>query len=126
MVDAVVEIAESHRMLERSRVDMMRAYAETDRCRSEFLVGYFGERVPRCGSCDNCRSGAAPEPAAAEEVPFAVQSRVDHEEFGTGMVTDVEEDRVTVLFDEVGYRTLSLAVVEEQRLLRPAGRGDVA
>ena len=42
-----------------------------------------------------------------------------HAEFGAGMVTDVEEDRLTVLFDDVGYRTLSLAVVEEEGLLTP-------
>lgn len=44
-----------------------------------------------------------------------------HEEFGTGTVTDLEEDRVTVLFDDVGYRTLSLDVVAEQGLLERTG-----
>ncbi len=29
----------------------------------------------------------------------------------------VEEDKLTVLFDDVGYRTLSLPVVREQELL---------
>ena len=29
-----------------------------------------------------------------------------------------EEDRITVLFDEVGYKTLSLSAVEESQLLR--------
>lgn len=35
--------------------------------------------------------------------------------------SDVEEDRITVLFEDVGYRTLSLELVEEQQLLVPAG-----
>ncbi|HEU5037169.1 MAG TPA: RecQ family ATP-dependent DNA helicase [Nocardioides sp.] len=112
-VAGAVALAESHRSLERSRVDMMRAYAETDRCRSEFLVGYFGEQVEeRCGRCDNCRAGTVPETRPAHAT-YAIQGRVRHDTFGTGVVTDIEEDRVTVLFDDVGYRTLSLELAEE-------------
>jgi ATP-dependent DNA helicase RecQ len=104
-------------------VEMMRAYAETDRCRAEFLVGYFGERLgERCDVCDSCRAGTAPEPAALDGSPYALQEQVRHEEFGPGVVTDLEEDRLTVLFDDVGYRTLSLEVVAEQELLVPDDR----
>jgi ATP-dependent DNA helicase RecQ len=117
--DAALEIAEAHRKLERSRVEMMRAYAETDRCRADFLLSYFGEpTASRCGVCDNCRAGVAPEPADERQASYPVQSHVVHDEFGAGVVTDVEEDRITVLFDDVGYRTLSTEVVEEQDLLR--------
>jgi ATP-dependent DNA helicase RecQ len=116
-VDGVVELAEAHRRLERSRVEMMRTYAETDRCRMELLVGYFGEDLQeRCGHCDNCRAGVAPDPAEAADAAYAVSERVGHAEFGQGIVTDVEEDRLTVLFDDVGYRTLSLELAEEGRL----------
>ena len=115
-VDAVVQLAESRRALDRSRVDMIREYAETRRCRMEFLLAYFGEPERElCGRCDNCVSGVAAEPVASG--PYAVGARVTHEEFGAGMVTDLDDDRLTVLFDDVGYRTLSLAVVEEQGLL---------
>ena len=116
------ELAEAHRSLERSRVEMLRGYAETQRCRMAFLVGYFGEPVEdRCGVCDNCRDGVAPEPTDDRDAAFAVQARVVHEEFGEGVVTDVEEDRLTVLFDDVGYRTLSLELIQSERLLRPNG-----
>lgn len=115
----VVELAEAHRSLERSRVEMVRAYAESDRCRAELLVGYFGERlVGRCGVCDGCRAGTVPDPVDEALAPYAVQERVRHGDFGSGVVTDVEDDRLTVLFDEVGYRTLSLQVVESEHLLR--------
>jgi ATP-dependent DNA helicase RecQ len=118
LVDVALELAEARRSLERSRVEMMRGYAETDRCRADFLVGYFGERLDaRCGVCDNCRAGTAADPAAEHDAPYAVQSRVSHPDFGDGVVADVEEDRLTVLFDEVGYRTLSLELVQEQGLL---------
>jgi ATP-dependent DNA helicase RecQ len=119
-VRAVTELAESRRRLERSRVEMMRAYAETDRCRAEFLVGYFGEPLgERCGVCDRCRAGTAPEPSVDDGSPHAVQARVRHGEFGDGIVTDVEADRLTVLFDDVGYRTLSRELVVDQDLLEP-------
>ncbi|SFC79118.1 ATP-dependent DNA helicase RecQ [Nocardioides terrae] len=118
LTSTALDLAESRRSLEHSRVDMMRAYAETDRCRADFLVGYFGEGVDeRCGVCDNCRDGRAPDPAEEKNAPFPTQSRVRHDEFGEGVVTDVEDDRLTVLFDEVGYRTLSVDLVTEQGLL---------
>jgi ATP-dependent DNA helicase RecQ len=118
-VDAVVQLAEARRALDRSRVDMVREYAETRRCRMEFLLAYFGEPERElCGRCDNCLAGVAAETSA--DGPYDVGARVAHEEFGAGMVTDVEDDRLTVLFDDVGYRTLSLAVVEEHGLLTPA------
>ncbi|WP_187697903.1 RecQ family zinc-binding domain-containing protein, partial [Cellulomonas telluris] len=104
VVDAVVARATSYRRLEESRVEMMRAYAETDRCRSAFMLGYFGaETGDRCGICDNCVAGLAPDEMQAEDAAYAVQDAVRHDEFGLGTVTDVEEDRVTVLFEDVGY-----------------------
>jgi ATP-dependent DNA helicase RecQ len=118
-VSAVVEMAEAHRSLDRSRVEMMRAYAETSRCRSEFLIGYFGEqRDTLCGSCDNCRSGVAPVPGHHGDTTYDVQERVEHADFGVGVVTDIEDDRLTVLFEDVGYRTLVLRLAEGG-LLRP-------
>jgi ATP-dependent DNA helicase RecQ len=117
-VDAVIERAEAHRRLQHSRVEMMRGYAETDRCRMEYLLGYFGEEADSlCGHCDNCRDGVAEQSVSRKDEPFPLQSDVRHEEFGDGVVTDLEEDRLTVLFRDVGYRTLSREVVAEQQLL---------
>ena len=120
--DAALEQAEAHRRLETSRVEMMRGYAETSRCRWDYLLGYFGEPSPGlCGQCDNCRSGAAQEEEpVAQEAPFPLQSYVEHEEFGPGTVMDLEEGRLTVLFEQVGYRTLDQAIVLDQDLLRRA------
>jgi len=121
-VEAVIARAEAYRNLQQSRVEMMRGYAETDRCRSAYLVGYFGEQVEElCGICDTCEAGVAQPLVTARDGRFAVQARVEHDEFGVGTVTDVEEDRITVLFEDVGYRTLSLELVEEQDLLVRAG-----
>jgi ATP-dependent DNA helicase RecQ len=122
LVDAVIAQAESHRSLDRSRVEMMRAYAETARCRTEFLAGYFGEELEHvCGHCDNCLAGTAQQHEDEADAPFPLQSSVQHEEFGRGTIMDVEPDRITVLFEDVGYRTLDAAVVAEHGLLKPLG-----
>src|SRR3954452_22852821 len=59
-VSAATQVAESHTRMDRSRVEMMRGYAETPGCRRQFLLGYFGEALPEpCGHCDTCESGSA-------------------------------------------------------------------
>jgi ATP-dependent DNA helicase RecQ len=60
------------------------------------------------------------EDAPPAELPFAIESRVAHPKWGEGTVTRYEQDRIVVVFDEAGYRTLSLEVVAEQDLLQPA------
>ena len=69
-----------------------------------------------CGHCDNCHDGTSVADQGAVG-PFPVHSKVRHAEWGPGMVLGYEEDRMTVLFDEVGYKTLSVRVVSEQGLL---------
>ena len=117
----VAEIARSQRTLEQSRIEMMRGFCETRGCRRQFLLAYFGEELPEpCGNCDTCRSGAAAGTADVGDVPYPLQSRVRHEQFGDGMVMGYEgdPDRVTVLFDTAGYRTLALDAVIDQGLLQ--------
>jgi ATP-dependent DNA helicase RecQ len=124
LVDAVIEDAEARRRLEDSRVEMMRGYAETRRCRWDFLLAYFGDDSSQlCGHCDNCEHGfAVEEQAQPARTSYVLQERVAHPEFGPGLVMDLEDDRITVLFDEVGYRTLSLEVVERDGLLTGGDR----
>jgi ATP-dependent DNA helicase RecQ len=124
-VDAVVARAEAQQKLERSRVEMMRAYAESDRCRMQFLLAYFGERMEEvCGRCDRCQAGTAQEQERrAEEAggtTYEVGATVQHPQFGRGSVVDVDAGEVTVLFEDVGYRTLDAAIVEEKGLLDTA------
>jgi ATP-dependent DNA helicase RecQ len=109
---------ERQRTLQRSRIEMMRGYAEGAGCRGRALVGYFGEPVERdCGHCDNC-ANPAPAPAGTREnVPFPVASTVRHQEWGDGTVMSYEQDRMVVLFEEVGYKTLSVPIVRRSGLL---------
>jgi ATP-dependent DNA helicase RecQ len=116
-VDQVIARAEAYRSIQKSRIEMMRVYAETMRCRRQFLLQYFGEtEAALCGDCDNCRAGTATDEPEMDS-PFAVEQQVRHETFGTGVVMSLDGEEITVLFDEVGYRTLSLPTVLERRLL---------
>jgi ATP-dependent DNA helicase RecQ len=104
--------------IERTRLAMMRRYAEHTGCRRSFLLTYFGQDYPGpCGNCDNDVAPAGPAPA---DFPFAVGTRVVSERWGPGTVQRYDGDQVTVLFDEHGYRELFLPVVLDRGLLRPA------
>ncbi|WP_246148003.1 RecQ family ATP-dependent DNA helicase [Nonomuraea turkmeniaca] len=110
-------LAERRRDIERTRLEMMRRYAETGDCRRRFLLGYFGEELAAaCGNCDTCRAGTTDRPQ--EGGPFPVHARVEHRTWGPGQVIQRGEDRLTVLFEEAGYRELHLDAVLEQHLLR--------
>ncbi|WP_326823238.1 ATP-dependent DNA helicase RecQ [Streptosporangium sp. NBC_01756] len=111
-----VELDDTRRRIDESRIDMMRGYAETTGCRRRFLLEYFGEPYERtCGGCDTCRAGLSAPPEA--DGPFSMHAKVRHSSWGAGVVMSREADRVTVLFDEVGYKTLSLEAVERDGLL---------
>ncbi|GBF07044.1 RecQ family ATP-dependent DNA helicase [Deinococcus aerius] len=122
-VVAQAALAQEHRRAyERSRLEMMRGYAETGGCRREFLLSYFGEEYhPPCGHCDNCEAGRVQAHPNPDGVPFAIGSRVAHPTFGEGLVMRYEGGKVTVLFDQQGYQTLALPVVLENGLLEPVG-----
>ncbi len=117
---AAREPAEHHERVDQSRVEMMRGYAETTDCRRQFLLGYFGEQLDEpCGNCDSCSAGTATGRTEEIDSPFSQETPVEHTEWGHGIVMRVEDDRLVVLFDEVGYKTLALAAVTENGLLEP-------
>jgi ATP-dependent DNA helicase RecQ len=116
---AARELAEHHERVDQSRVEMMRGYAETTDCRRQFLLGYFGEQLDDpCGNCDTCSAGTATDRDESAESPFPPETPVEHAEWGPGIVMRVEDDRIVVLFEEVGYKTLAVAAVTENGLLR--------
>lgn len=123
LVAAALEADEARHRLERSRIEMVRGYAETDGCRRQYVLGYFGEDLPDpCGRCDTCDDGSAAEVDAEvpEDAPFALQSTVRHPTFGDGLVMRYEQDRVVVLFEQEGYKVLALDAVEDRGLLEEA------
>ncbi len=121
-VGRAVGVAESGERFDRTRVEMMRGYAETRGCRRQFLLGYFGEHLPEpCGNCDRCHEGSAGLGSADDAVGavqgLPVDTEVLHKDWGQGVVMSAEGDRITVLFQEYGYRTLSVEVIEQTGVL---------
>ncbi|AIS02096.1 RecQ family ATP-dependent DNA helicase [Streptomyces glaucescens] len=121
-VERAARTAQAHRETDRSRVEMARAYAETTGCRRQFLLGYFGEEYDGpCGNCDLCdEDGSGHEeerPAHPAVGAYPVGAEVRHARWGDGTVLSQDGDRITVLFDQAGYRTLALDAV--------AGRDDL-
>ncbi|OUL32147.1 ATP-dependent DNA helicase RecQ [Nostoc sp. 106C] len=95
----------------RSRLEMMQNYAQLRDCRREYLLNYFGEPVDKkCKFCDNCQSGITVEEATFQ--PFPVNSYVIHTNYGTGQVMRYEADKMVVLFEKVGYKTLAVEIVQ--------------
>lgn len=122
-VDRATDTAEGHQRMVRSRIEMVRGYAETTHCRRQYLLGYFGERLAQpCGYCDTCQAGTAHEELTGKD-GFTLNGAVRHVSWGPGVVMAVEHDRMVVLFDSVGFKTLSLAAVQENDLLTPTGAG---
>ena len=104
--------------VERSRLEMMRRYAEHTGCRRSFLLSYFGQDYPGpCGNCDNDRTLAGGKTTVR---PFAVGERVTSERWGEGTVQRYDGDELTVLFDDHGYRDLLVPLVVQRQLLRRA------
>ncbi len=117
-----LESEAQRRAFERSRLEMMRAYAELRECRRRYILNYFGEEPEwdRCSCCDiDITQQATPVAAQAPLAPdaFSINDVVEHPSLGRGLVQRVTAEAVTVLFDSAGYKTLALDLVEEQQLL---------
>jgi ATP-dependent DNA helicase RecQ len=116
--EAVTQAHERRANVQRSRLEMIRGYAEVRDCRREYLLNYFGEAYEApCPACDNCAAGLVTTEAHGQ--PFAPNSRVAHQKWGAGLVMRYEEAKIVILFDDVGYKTLAVDVVLENGLLQP-------
>ncbi|MEV7620293.1 RecQ family ATP-dependent DNA helicase [Microbacterium sp. NPDC089321] len=118
-VSDALERADERERIEQTRIEMMRSYAESRRCRRLTLLHYFGEDLGEpCGNCDLCEEGETSTPdAGPAQGAFGVDDRVRHEEWGPGTVMSVEDDRMTVFFEAEGYRVLSLELIAEKDLV---------
>ena len=115
VVQRAEELRDQLRALQETEVDLVRRYAETDDCRRRLVLELLGEEHPEpCGRCDTCDAGRA---TVATDRPFPLGAPVTHPSFGDGSVAQYEGDRVVVLFDAEGYRTLDLDLVRSDRLL---------
>lgn len=107
--------AEQVATLERSRVELVRSYAQTADCRRRVLLELLGEDHPAaCGRCDSCDAGTS---ADVTDAPFRTGQQVHHREWGAGTVSVVEQGRVTVLFEQRGYVALDAELVVDSGAL---------
>ena len=96
-----------------SRIEAARTYAETARCRRAELLAYFGDPYdPPCGRCDNDSAAAsrAEPPVDWTDRPDRGR-RVRHRLWGEGTLLHQDDHELIVVFDEVGYRTLTPAAL---------------
>jgi ATP-dependent DNA helicase RecQ len=115
--EAAAAVRDAERSVERTRRQMVARYVETDGCRWQALLAYFGEpRHDPCGRCDRCDAGVS-APVAGADHPYPLEARVRHRDFGDGLVVEQDDRSVTVLFDEAGYRTLDVALAVDKGLL---------
>lgn len=115
LADQALTRAEQTRVAAETGVDLVRRYAETTDCRRRLVLELLGEGVlDACGNCDNCDAGTQQH---LEDVPFPLGSTVVHPTWRAGTVQQYEGDRITILFDDVGFKTLDLATVEKRELL---------
>ncbi|MDD7941838.1 RecQ family ATP-dependent DNA helicase [Actinomycetospora lutea] len=124
LADQAAALIARRREREQSKVELVRRYAEAPGCRRRTLLEALGEsRDEPCGLCDQCDAGHPGDPGkrtGAQDGDPVPGEAVRHDEWGPGTVTTVADESVVVLFDEGGYRTLSLPVVREKHLLAPA------
>jgi len=103
---------ETKKKYDQSKLAMMLQYAETTGCRRRFILNYFGEDfdAQSCGACDNCLQGHREQTTSG----YRISDIVYHPKFGQGTVERAEKDLVTVLFPNVGYKTLLASAVSRE------------
>jgi len=112
--DLVLNLAnyETKKSYDQSKLAMMLQYAEIHSCRRRFILNYFGEDYDAegCGACDNCLRGRRSQTSSG----YRIADVVYHSKFGQGTVERTEKDLVTVLFPNVGYKTLLASAVSRE------------
>ena len=123
LAEISLEREEHRQAYERSRLEIMRAYAELRECRRAYLLNYFGQEAEaeRSGCCDNHGNSVGTKVSARVEsvlpAPLFINDQVVHAAWDAGLVQRVADNSITVLFETVGYKTFDLGLVQERRIL---------
>jgi len=102
---------EDFKRIQRGKLDALLALAEAHDCRRVRLLGYFGERSPPCGNCDNCIQPPLTWDAteAARKALSCIYRFRQHGGigFGTGHLIDVLRGKHTDKTAQHGHEALS-------------------
>jgi ATP-dependent DNA helicase RecQ len=124
VAEEAVREHDAYRNYRLGRVEIMKDYAETRDCRRRYLLTYFGEKTNGlCNHCDNCQEGVAAKHDAKKEqedesLPFPLKARVMHKKLGEGTVMRYEADKVVVLFDTEGYKSIVAQFAVDKELMK--------
>ncbi|MBI2708864.1 MAG: RecQ family ATP-dependent DNA helicase [Actinobacteria bacterium] len=116
----------------RTEARVLEQVLEGAACLWQAICGYLGDpRSERCGHCDRCDETAREPDAGGSPAEGAVASsrapayapgaRLKHREFGAGTVIEHHDDVIMVAFEEAGYRSLAVELLEDGDLLEEAG-----
>ena len=97
---------ESHKRVERHKLDAMLGYCETVTCRRQMLLQYFGEAGAPCGNCDTCLA-----PPQTWDGSLAAQQALSTvyrtgQRFGAGHLIDVLLGKATERMKSLGHDQL--------------------
>ena len=97
---------ESHKRVERHKLDAMLGYCETVTCRRQMLLQYFGEAGAPCGNCDTCLA-----PPQTWDGSLAAQQALSTvyrtgQRFGAGHLIDVLLGKTTERMKSLGHDRL--------------------
>lgn len=103
--------------VERLAFDSMVAFCESEQCRRQGLLAYFGQNSQPCGHCDNCLSRHAQWDAtvAAQMLLSAIYRlwRERGQRFGSGHLIDILRGRRTARVYNEGHDRLTVFGVGE-------------
>ncbi len=103
---------DTHKRVERHKLDAMLAFCELTTCRRQALLAYFGETLPKpCGNCDSCL-----EPPETWDATVAAQKALScvhrtGQRFGVNYLIDVllgKEDERMKRFGHDGATTFGI------------------
>jgi ATP-dependent DNA helicase RecQ len=97
---------DTHKRVDRHRLDTLLGYCETVTCRRQILLRYFGEDSQACGNCDVCLN-----PPQSWDATLAAQQALSAiyrtgQRFGPGHVIDVLMGKATPRVQSLGHDRL--------------------
>jgi superfamily II DNA helicase RecQ len=92
---------------QRSKVELLAAYARRTQCRWKMILEYFDEEVEaddECGACDNCVQRSSDATVRTQKISLKPQPHLKKgdavrvRKHGRGTVAEVRDDRIAVTF----------------------------